>query len=118
MRVVRAVVEVGGIPGRGISGTTRSTKSQLDAIFQKTATRRQAELVRLITGYAKSGSAHLAAASLPRIHCSARMLTKLTSPAVVCARPPRVMIQAVEAAPEWRTRGYRDAPRRTVGHCA
>jgi DNA-binding CsgD family transcriptional regulator len=54
MRVVRAVVEVGGIPAvAAFLGTTRSTvKSQLDAIFQKTATRRQAELVRLITGYA------------------------------------------------------------------
>jgi DNA-binding CsgD family transcriptional regulator len=54
MRVVRAVVEVGGIPAvAAFLGTTRSTvKSQLDAVFQKTATRRQAELVRLITGYA------------------------------------------------------------------
>lgn len=54
MRVLRAVIEVGGIPAvAAFLGTTRSTvKSQLDAIFQKTATRRQAELVRLITGYA------------------------------------------------------------------
>jgi DNA-binding CsgD family transcriptional regulator len=53
-RVVRAVVEVGGIPAvAAFLGTTRSTvKSQLDAIFRKTATRRQAELVGLITGYA------------------------------------------------------------------
>jgi DNA-binding CsgD family transcriptional regulator len=54
MRVVRAVVEVGGIPAvAAFLGTSRGTvKSQLDAIFRKTATRRQAELVGLITGYA------------------------------------------------------------------
>jgi DNA-binding CsgD family transcriptional regulator len=54
MRVVRAVVEVGGIPAvAAFLGTSRATvKSQLDAVFRKTATRRQAELVRLITGYA------------------------------------------------------------------
>jgi DNA-binding CsgD family transcriptional regulator len=54
VRVVRAVVEVGRIPAvAAFLGTTRSTvKSQLDAVFQKTATRRQAELVGLIAGFA------------------------------------------------------------------
>ncbi len=54
VRVLRAVIEVGGIPAvAAFLGTSRATvKSQLDAIFRKTATRRQAELVGLITGYA------------------------------------------------------------------
>ncbi len=54
VRVVRAVVEVGGVPQIAtLLGTTRATvKSQLQAIFKKTATRRQAELVGLISGYA------------------------------------------------------------------
>ena len=52
--MVRAVVEVGGVPEVAtLLGTTRATvKSQLQAIFKKTATRRQAELVALISGYA------------------------------------------------------------------
>ena len=53
VRVVRAVIEVGGIPAvAALLGTSRSTvKSQIEAIFKKTGTRRQAELVRLISGF-------------------------------------------------------------------
>jgi DNA-binding CsgD family transcriptional regulator len=53
VRVVRAVIEVGGIPAiAAMLGTSRSTvKSQLEAIFKKTGTRRQAELVHLISGF-------------------------------------------------------------------
>lgn len=52
-RVLRAVIEVGGVPAvAAFLGTSRATvKSQLDTIFRKTSTRRQAELVGLITGY-------------------------------------------------------------------
>ena len=55
VRVIRAVVEVGGVPQIAtLLGTTRATvKTQLQAIFKKTATRRQAELVGLISGYAR-----------------------------------------------------------------
>lgn len=53
VRVLRAVIEVGGIPAiAALLGTSRSTvKSQLEAIFKKTGTRRQAELVHLISGF-------------------------------------------------------------------
>jgi len=53
VRVVRAVIEVGGLPAiAALLGTSRSTvKSQLEAIFKKTGTRRQGELVHLITGF-------------------------------------------------------------------
>jgi DNA-binding CsgD family transcriptional regulator len=53
VRVVRAVIEVGGLPAiAALLGTSRSTvKSQLEAIFKKTGTRRQAELVHLISGF-------------------------------------------------------------------
>jgi DNA-binding CsgD family transcriptional regulator len=53
VRVLRAVIEVGGLPAiAALLGTSRSTvKSQLEAIFKKTGTRRQAELVHLISGF-------------------------------------------------------------------
>jgi DNA-binding CsgD family transcriptional regulator len=53
VRVLRAVIEVGGLPAiAALLGTSRSTvKSQLEAIFKKTGTRRQAELVHLVSGF-------------------------------------------------------------------
>ncbi len=53
VRVVRAVIEVGGLPAiAALLGTSRLTvKSQMEAIFKKTGTRRQAELVHLISGF-------------------------------------------------------------------
>lgn len=53
VRVVRAVIEIGGIPAiAALLGTSRSTvKSQIEAVFKKTGTRRQAELVRLVSGF-------------------------------------------------------------------
>jgi DNA-binding CsgD family transcriptional regulator len=53
MRVLMMIVEVGGVPEAapvlGISETT--VKTHLQRIFAKTATGRQADLVKLVAGY-------------------------------------------------------------------
>jgi DNA-binding CsgD family transcriptional regulator len=53
LRVLLAVVEVGGVPEvaleLGISETT--VKTHLQRVFQKTATKRQADLIKLVAGY-------------------------------------------------------------------
>jgi DNA-binding CsgD family transcriptional regulator len=52
-RVLRAVIEVGGVePVAAMLGTSRSTvKTHLEHLFEKTGTGRQAELVKLIAGF-------------------------------------------------------------------
>jgi DNA-binding CsgD family transcriptional regulator len=54
MRVGAAIIETGGVPeaapALGISETT--VKTHLQHIFQKTGTRRQADLVKLVAGFA------------------------------------------------------------------
>lgn len=52
-RVLRAVIEVGGVdPVAAMLGTSRSTvKTHLEHLFEKTGTGRQAELVKLISGF-------------------------------------------------------------------
>jgi DNA-binding CsgD family transcriptional regulator len=54
VRVLKAVVEIGGAPLAaevlGISETT--VKTHLRNLFQKTDCRRQADLVKLVAGYA------------------------------------------------------------------
>jgi DNA-binding CsgD family transcriptional regulator len=52
-RVLRAVIEVGGIvPAASILGTSKSTvKTHLEHLFKKTGTNRQADLVKLISGF-------------------------------------------------------------------
>jgi DNA-binding CsgD family transcriptional regulator len=52
-RVARAIVELGGIaPVASLTGMSESTvKKQLEHVFEKTGTRRQAELVKLIAGF-------------------------------------------------------------------
>ena len=53
MRVLMAIVEVGGVPEiapvLGISETT--VKTHLQHVFEKTGTQRQADLVKLVAGY-------------------------------------------------------------------
>jgi DNA-binding CsgD family transcriptional regulator len=53
LRVLLAVVEVGGVPevalALGISETT--VKTHLQRVFEKTASKRQADLVKLVAGY-------------------------------------------------------------------
>ena len=53
MRVVMAIVEIGGVPEvaavLGISETT--VKTHLQRIFAKTGTKRQADLVKLVAGH-------------------------------------------------------------------
>lgn len=53
VRVLRAVIEVGGVePVAAMLGTSRSTvKTHLEHLFEKTGTGRQAELVKLIAGF-------------------------------------------------------------------
>jgi DNA-binding CsgD family transcriptional regulator len=52
-RVLRAVIEVGGVePVAAMLGASRSTvKTHLEHLFEKTGTGRQAELVKLIAGF-------------------------------------------------------------------
>jgi DNA-binding CsgD family transcriptional regulator len=54
VRVLFAIVEIGGVPEvapvLGISDQT--VKTHLHRIYAKTATKRQADLVRLVAGYA------------------------------------------------------------------
>jgi len=53
LRVLLAIVEVGGVPevaaALGIAVTT--VKSHLGRLFEKTGVTRQAELVKLVAGY-------------------------------------------------------------------
>jgi DNA-binding CsgD family transcriptional regulator len=53
MRVLMAIVEVGGVPEvapvLGISETT--VKTHLQRVFDKTGTNRQADLVKLVAGF-------------------------------------------------------------------
>jgi DNA-binding CsgD family transcriptional regulator len=53
MRVLMAVVEIGGVPEiapvLGVSETTVKTHRQ--HVFEKTGTQRQADLVKLVAGY-------------------------------------------------------------------
>ena len=55
-RVLLAVVEIGGVPevaeALGIAETT--VKTHLGRIYEKTATARQADLVKLVAGYSNS----------------------------------------------------------------
>jgi DNA-binding CsgD family transcriptional regulator len=53
VRVLRAMIEVGGVePVAAMLGTSRSTvKTHLEHLFEKTGTGRQAELVKLIAGF-------------------------------------------------------------------
>ena len=54
LRVLLAIVEVGGIPevaaALGVAGTT--VKTHVGRLFEKTGATRQADLVRLVAGYA------------------------------------------------------------------
>jgi DNA-binding CsgD family transcriptional regulator/PAS domain-containing protein len=52
-KVLRGIIEVGGIPAvAAMLGTSTSTvKTHLEHVFKKTGTRRQAELVKLIAGF-------------------------------------------------------------------
>jgi DNA-binding CsgD family transcriptional regulator len=54
LRVLLAIVEVGGVPevavALGIAVTT--VKTHLGRLFEKTGATRQADLVRLVAGYA------------------------------------------------------------------
>jgi DNA-binding CsgD family transcriptional regulator len=54
LRVLLAIVEVGGVPdvaaALGVAGST--VKTHLDRLFEKTGTGRQADLVKLVAGYA------------------------------------------------------------------
>jgi DNA-binding CsgD family transcriptional regulator len=54
LRVLTALVDVGGVPdvaaALGIAETT--VKTHLGRLFAKTGTRRQAELVKLVAGFA------------------------------------------------------------------
>jgi DNA-binding CsgD family transcriptional regulator len=52
-KVLRAVIEVGGVaPVAAMLGASRSTvKTHLEHLFEKTGTKRQAELVKLIAGF-------------------------------------------------------------------
>ena len=56
LRVLLAVVEIGGVPevaeALGIAETT--VKTHLGRIYEKTATARQADLVKLVAGYSNS----------------------------------------------------------------
>lgn len=56
LRVLLAVVEVGGVPevaeALGVAETT--VKTHLGRIYEKTATARQADLVKLVAGYSNS----------------------------------------------------------------
>jgi DNA-binding NarL/FixJ family response regulator len=53
LRVMMAIVEVGGVPEvapvLGVSETT--VKTHLQHVFEKTGTQRQADLVKLVAGY-------------------------------------------------------------------
>ena len=53
LRVLIAVVEVGGVPEvatvLGVAGTT--VKTHVSRLFEKTGARRQADLVRLVAGF-------------------------------------------------------------------
>jgi DNA-binding CsgD family transcriptional regulator len=53
VRVLRAVIEVGGVaPVAAILGASKSTvKTHLEHLFEKTGTKRQSELVKLISGF-------------------------------------------------------------------
>jgi DNA-binding NarL/FixJ family response regulator len=54
LRVLTALVDVGGVPdvaaALGVAETT--VKTHLGRLFSKTGTRRQAELVKLVAGFA------------------------------------------------------------------
>jgi DNA-binding CsgD family transcriptional regulator len=54
LRVLRAIVEVGGVPqvaaALGVADTT--IKTHLGRLFEKTGANRQADLVKLVAGYA------------------------------------------------------------------
>jgi DNA-binding CsgD family transcriptional regulator len=54
LRVLLAIVEVGGVPevaaALGVADTT--VRSHVSRLFQKTGTKRQADLVKLVAGYA------------------------------------------------------------------
>jgi DNA-binding CsgD family transcriptional regulator len=54
LRVLQAVVEVGGVPAVAEAlGISRATvRTHLHHVFQKTATKRQSELVKLVAGSA------------------------------------------------------------------
>jgi DNA-binding CsgD family transcriptional regulator len=54
LRVLLAVVEIGGLPAvADVLGISReTTKTHLDNVFAKTGANRQADLVKLIAGYA------------------------------------------------------------------
>ena len=54
LRVLTAIVEIGGVPevaaALGVAETT--VKTHVARLFEKTGTRRQAELVKLVAGFA------------------------------------------------------------------
>jgi DNA-binding CsgD family transcriptional regulator len=53
LRILMAIVEIGGVPevseALGIAETT--VKTHLSRVFQKTGTRRQVDLAKLLAGY-------------------------------------------------------------------
>lgn len=53
-RVLRAVIELGGVgPTAAVLGVSqRTVRTHLERLFQKTGVSRQADLVKLIAGYA------------------------------------------------------------------
>jgi DNA-binding NarL/FixJ family response regulator len=53
LRVLLAVVEVGGVPEVSVVGIGEGTvKTHLHRLFAKTDTKRQADLVKLVAGFA------------------------------------------------------------------
>jgi DNA-binding CsgD family transcriptional regulator len=56
LRVLFAIIEVGGVPDvAGVLGLSEATvKTHLHHLFDKTGTTRQAELVKLVAGYASA----------------------------------------------------------------
>jgi len=53
LRVLLAIVEVGGAPevAAELGITDETVKTHLGRLFEKTGTRRQADLVKLVAGY-------------------------------------------------------------------